>query len=710
MASVDEDLARIFGLPVLGLDEPRCPDRDGYAESLYNHMRVPGFKLRDIQIDGVYAYEMYGGMFGPVSVGGGKTALSILVAKVGMQRRGHQRVIILVPPEVFSQLTLRDLPQARKWLSLDGIPFYTVSGSRENRMRMASQPGPGVFIYSYSSLSTQTGMEEVAMISPTLMVLDEAHNVASPSSARTKRLQTAMVNIQNALKMGRLGPDVRVKEVEMVAMSGTMTKRSVKDYAHIAKRCLKERSPAPIKDMAIMSFSQAVDANVTGAGQGDLDVRRMDMIKQWARDQGWNHKEGRTDDEIRNMTAQDVVREAYQYRLRTAPGVISTGTTGVDASLIIAWSEPPRPRTDEGEALCKYMKMAAIDMKTPDGDSIDFGMHTFKWLWELTAGFYNSLIWPGLEVLMEERARKGTPVSTEEAAALLRGAEHQHKLLQDYHKALRRFLDDRHQPGCDTPMLVGQELTRQIAGRDIKYKLPVELVECYRAQKSASYDDLPQRKSRPIRICDYKVRATVQWAKAHVVSGEGGIMWYHHPELGRWCHEALTAAGIPHTFAPAGQNEAAFAPGLVLASYAHGTGKNLQHQRHNLIIEIRREASVMEQTLGRTHRSGQLADDVRVDVFVANGFDLSLFNAVLHDADYIQATMGQPQRLCFATYSPVIPPSDSRLMAKLGIIESFAPSQKVLAGPGDAITPPDALDYTAVFRSLAYMNPHAASR
>ncbi len=408
------------------------------------------------------------------------------------------------------------------------------------------------------------------------------------------------------------------------------------------------------------------------------------------------------------MTTQDHVREALQYRIRTAPGVISTAYTGVDASIIIAWSEPPRARTDEGEALAKYMHMAAIDMKTPDGDAIDFGMHTFKWMWELTAGFYNSLIWPGLGDLQEERARKGTPITDDEAAMMLRGAQHQHSLLQDYHKQLRVFLDGRHTPGCDTPMLVGQELTRQLNKQDPRFALPKELVETYRAQKAATFDDLPARKSRPIRICDYKVRATVEWARAHL--GEGGLMWYHHPALGAWCHEYLTAAGIPHTYAPAGKNEAAFAEGLVLLSYAHSTGKNLQHQRHNLIIELRREAAIMEQTLGRTHRSGQLADDVRVDVFVANGFDLSLFNAILHDSDYIQATMGQPQRLCFATYSPVIPPSDNRLMAKLGIIESHAPTQRVLAGPGDAITPPDALDWTSVFRSLAYLNPLSQPR
>jgi len=140
----------------------------------------------------------------------------------------------------------------------------------------------------------------------------------------------------------------------------------------------------------------------------------------------------------------------------------------------------------------------------------------------------------------------------------------------------------------------------------------------------------------------------------------------------------------------------------VLASYAHATGKNLQHQNHNLVIELRREAAIMEQMIGRTHRSGQQHDDVRVDIFVSNGFDLALFNAILRDSDYIQSTMGQSQRLCYATYSPVIPPSNPRLAVKLGIIEPHSDIRRWTTAAHDSITPPEALDLTSAFRSLNY--------
>jgi len=687
---------------MLPLGTARCPNRQVFEQGLLNHIPVDGFHLRDVQLDAAYTYEVHGGLLGPIGVGAGKTFLSILIHKIGMQRRGHYRGVIIVPPEVFSQLTIKDLPVARRNFALDGIPFYVVSGTRSNRMRVASQPGPGVFIYSYSSLSTQTGSDELAAISPTLIVLDEAHCVASPKSARTKRLNSLINDIEGALRAGRLGPNVTAKQVEMVALSGTITKKSVADYAHLARRALREQSPAPIRESAIGLFSAALDASVAGTGLTELDMMRMRMLEQWAEHHGWvPSNEGRAGIVL---TQQDYFREAYQYRLRTAPGVVSTSDTGVDASLIISWSEPARPRTVEADKLSEMMRVVAEDMVTPDGDPIDYGMHTFRWLWELSAGFYNSLSWPGEEELVAKHMRAGKPISTQEAEALILASMSHHKLLQKYHQKLRVYLDSQHVKGCDTPLLVAQELTRQLDGKEVRFKLPPILIETYRAHKAAQFDDLPARKSNVVRICDYKIKAAVEWARAHdpAHKGPGGIMWFHHPAVGEWVHEQLVAEGIQHTRAFAGQNEQAYSEGLVLASYAHATGKNLQHQNHNLVIELRREAAIMEQMIGRTHRSGQQHDDVRVDIFVSNGFDLALFNAILRDSDYIQSTMGQSQRLCYATYSPVIPPSNPRLAVKLGIIEPHSDIRRWTTAAHDSITPPEALDLTSAFRSLNY--------
>ena len=628
------------------------------------------------------------------------TLLTLLCAKIALQRRGHYRVMLLVPPEVYSQLATKDLPQARRWLALDAIPFWLVKGDVEHRRRTTQQPGPGCWIHSYSSISTKTGFEEILAISPTLVICDEAHNLANPTSARTKRWNNALVAVRDALLAGKLGPDVKAKELEVVALSGTITKKKIADYAHLARWCLKEQAPVPIRDTAVEAFGAVINADVSGTIQTDLDRKRMDELIVWAKEQGRDPYARQGDV---GLTVQEATREAYQYRLRTAPGVVATTDASVDCSLIISWAEPQRPSTVDAERMVELMRKVVEEMVTPDGDVIEFGMHSYKWLWELTGGFYNSLTWPTATMLKARWANNGKVLSDMECEALLQGALNHNKLLQKYHRLLRVYLDGQHHPGCDSPMLVGAELKRLHDGHPAKHPIPSALRDAWEAQKAAHYSDLPERGGQPVRICSYKVDAAVAWCKAH--EKVGGLIWYHHPAIGNWLHEKLTAAEIPHTFAAAGKNEAAYNDGLVICSYSHATGKNLQKQSHNLILEIRREAHVAEQMLGRTHRQGQKADDVRVDVIVSNGFDLAVFNALIRDADYAQMTTGMKQRLCYATYAPVVPPTNPRLLTRLGITPpgEYAKTRDVTTYQG--ITPPEALNFSDVFRSLAYVAP-----
>lgn len=699
MMTVDRELLRILSLPMMHPAVHRCPDRQGYARTLLNHAAPAGFMLRDLQIDAAYTYETKGGLLGPIGVGWGKTLITLLCAMIAIRKRGHERVMINVPSEVFSQLTETDLPEARKRLALDGIPFWIVDGDFRNRKRIAEQPGFGVWIYSYSSISTKAGHEELMAINPTCFICDEAHFLASPKSARTRRWTSVVKNAHEMFLAKKMSATLKARGVECVAISGTITKKSIEDYAHMAEWALGDNSPVPIAYTALSLFTSVIDATVKGTALMDIDYARMAQLVEWARIHGFDvygdaQKRGIT------LTVQDATREAFRYRLNSAPGVVATSDAGVDCSLIISWSEPPRPVTDESEKMVELMRAVVEDMKTPDGDVIDYGMHTFKWLWELSTGFYNSLVWPTEEQLQALWVGRGKPITQMEAGALIQAALTHHELLQAYHKELRYFLDGRHQPGCDTPMLVAKEIVEQIGGREPKVKLPPKLIQAYQTQKAAYFDDLPTRKPIPIRICPYKIDAAVEWCREYQKSG--GLIWYHHPAVGEWLSEKLTEQGLPHTLAKAGDDKAAYKPGLVVASYAHATGKNLQKQSRNLILEMRREADKMEQCLGRTHRTGQAADDVRVDVLVSNGFDLALFNAVIRDADYSQSTTGMRQRLCYATYSPVIPPTRPSLAVRLGIVSPHEVARAPTVAAQNTITPIEALSFKDVFRSAMY--------
>jgi hypothetical protein len=503
-----------------------------------------------------------------------------------------------------------------------------------------------------------------------------------------------------------VNPGTIARGIEVMALSGTITKKSLGDYAHIATRALGQQSPVPIREQAIKVVGSYIDAERGGGGipgsEYAVSQREQLIIENFIT---WAEEHGHQVRKAENGTPllpHEQVRQSFQARLRTVPGVVATNDTGVDASLLLSWREPKRPASAEAEAMVTLMKQVVIQGQTPNGDTIDYGMHQFKWLWELSAGFYNNMIWPDLDRVRSEYVRQwDRRISEVEAEALLEKAKNHHALLQEYHKVLRRFLERNHIPGCDTPMLVAAEIVRQQEGNK-KYDLPSDLVHAYllqRAEGPDTYPDLPTRYTTPVRVCDYKIRSAVEWAEEHRKTG--ALMWYHHPEIGRWLAEYLTHADIPHTYAPAGENEKVFNPGLVVASYSHGTGKNLMHQAHNLYVELRREANTMEQSLGRTHRSGQQSDTVKASLLIGNGFDLAFFAGILNDADYMQSVTGQPQRLCFADYDPVVPPVSPRLMYKLGIIKNIV-SSAAGAAQWEPLTPLEKAEELALFRGAAY--------
>jgi hypothetical protein len=81
---------------------------------------------------------------------------------------------------------------------------------------------------------------------------------------------------------------------------------------------------------------------------------------------------------------------------------------------------------------------------------------------------------------------------------------------------------------------------------------------------------------------------------------------------------------------------------------AHGTGKNLQAWSNQVLIHPLAHPSTWEQLLARTHRPGQQEDEVKFHVISGGLFGKAFYNAI-KDAQYIQDTTGQNQRLIYAT-------------------------------------------------------------
>jgi hypothetical protein len=87
----------------------------------------------------------------------------------------------------------------------------------------------------------------------------------------------------------------------------------------------------------------------------------------------------------------------------------------------------------------------------------------------------------------------------------------------------------------------------------------------------------------------------------------------------------------------------------VFASMAHTVGKNLQAFSKMLFTSPLTSGKAWEQALAREHRPGQTADDVIVHVYLGCRETWWAFWNARRDARYIEATLGQRQRLNQAT-------------------------------------------------------------
>jgi len=207
------DLTRIRSIPTA---EPL--DIDHVKASLHRALGAPGlsFPLRDVQAQALYA-AAHGGVFGAIRVGGGKTLISLL-APIVMQA---SRPVLLCPASL-------------------------VDKTEADRRRYAKdyRVAQHLRILSYEMLGRVRMAEELQRYQPDLIIADEVHRLKNKKAACTRRVARYM----------KENPATK-----FVALSGTVMKRSIKDFAHILRWCLKENAPVPLEDGELEEWAQALD-------------------------------------------------------------------------------------------------------------------------------------------------------------------------------------------------------------------------------------------------------------------------------------------------------------------------------------------------------------------------------------------------------------------------------------------------------------------
>ena len=635
-ASVDlADIDRIVSLPII----PEITEEEA-EEVSRRWLLAPAFKsgrrLLSTQAEGINAFEHFGAGFFKLGVGWGKTGLSLLCAEHAY-RNGADRLVLFVPSSVYPQLVKQDIKYWRKMFSLS-VPIHRLGNQTPKmRRRIVDAQRKGLYIMPFSLLSRPDSLHMLRSIDPDLIIADEAHGFKNRSSGRSKKLF--------GWKEERISEDREVPN--LVAMSGTMTSKHIADYHHLITWSLADGSPLPMSASLAKQWGSVIDSG--SIIDGDHQTGPLTQLVDWARTN--------FPDEVFKPTVSDF-RRAYKLRLITAPGVVSTGDQEIGTSLTITTLG-----SDSSDAeLVALVNKIKEENRTPNGDVIEHAMQEYKWLSELTAGFYNELLWPTAERLasrtwtIKEKEITFTEKSAEDALKL--AMEH-HERHQVYSKELREYLKDA-PLGQDTPMEVARLINQH------PEEMPGDLVMLYENMKACEtesveqFGTLVQRESHVHRVDDFKIRTSVEWAQCLVDAGEGGILWFWHNGIGQWLRDSLHAAGVDVLYCPAGKDanetiiDHAHSERVVVASIAaHGIGKNLQHFQHQLFVQWPRVATTAEQTLGRTHRTGQEADELVVYRFDTTSFDTLNFAACLNDSVYSHQSTGDRQKIVYANYDPL---------------------------------------------------------
>lgn len=639
------EIRRICGLPV------KAPLTSDEIESLNEEFLLArayadSFRLWGVQCEALRDFRDEGGLFSPIGVGWGKTIITQSVANLAYAS-GITKVMLLVPSAVLVQLMQADFPFARRRVPIS-YPVHCFGGKSLHQRRMLARSGKrGLYVLPYSLLSQRDGSEILELVRPGLIIADEADALANRKAARTKRV---MGYVEEARPKG-------------VCLSGTITSKSIKDYYHLIKWCLDERCPLPLSANLASEWAAKIDSDARSTDS----TGPIRPLVEWA-------QQNFPDERITEDTTG--FRLAYKLRLKSTPGVVATGDAEIGCSLILHNEPSPKPDDEDPEwaRLEDLRKRVVEQWLTPNGDEIEHAIHTWKWLYELSAGFYNELVFPTAGELAERESV--SPQIAEQALAL---AKAHHVSHQNYAKALRKWLETRGRHGLDTPWLVGLDISKHggaNVGADLAFLWEAlkssaeELREFALANRvhTGSLQELDKkisrsfRDSRVIRVCSYKIDHAVDWARGRLPKGEGAIIWVEHQGVGLWAVEKLREAGLNPLHCPAGDvhNERILDPAnakrLVVASMkAHGTGKNLQAFGFQFFLQWPRNAKIAEQTLGRLHRNGQQRSEVWTYTNTTSEFDQLNFAACLNDALYIHQTTGNRQKVVYATYSPQLP-------------------------------------------------------
>jgi hypothetical protein len=418
------EMQRILALPRRVLDLDR-------VEDITHIFRKPGGKmsLRPIQCAALIEAAYMQGLFAPIPVGYGKELVSFLIPTA----LDATRAVLLVPPSLRAQVD-------REMREVYGPHFHL----------------PALTVVSYTELSSQSKADVLERLKPDLIIANECHALRHKTAARTKRFMRYM----------SAHPECR-----FVALSGTITSRSIRDYSHLIELALRKASPLPRGYREVMDWAGAIDVKPEY-------VMRPGALTKFC-DEGEN------------------VRDGYSRRLIQSKGVITTDRQEIGASLVIRKLVPKIPK--RVQAVLAEIKNAW----SVEGNAFADILTQTAYLKQVACGFYYLWDWPG-----------GVPDYEWLAARSAWLAAVGEKL-------------KRAQPGLDSPGFLALAADRWLNG-----KREGTVWNCQEWEPWKAVKNRPEPPKKTIWIDDFLCRDALARAQEHAKERTPCIVWYENLAIG----------------------------------------------------------------------------------------------------------------------------------------------------------------------------------
>lgn len=558
------EIARIRALP-----------RNGDLEDVRAIVERPGatMRLRADQAQALSHAKAAGGLLAPLAVGRGKTLLACLLPTV----------LDRAPAVILTNAGL--VRQADEMMREYARHFYVSADIKW---------------LSYGILSSPQQFAVLDQIKPRLIIADECQALANKDSARAKRFNRYLKEHPDTL---------------FCAMSGTITRRSIKDYAHLAQLALGDRTPLPRDWQTLTEWAEAVDVTDKPRPPGALvELMTDEHLGQWLNASDPEGLEaGRSylrtaarrslgPESAEGAELQELGRECVRRRLTESVGVVASTENELEAKLKIEAIQAP-----QDEEVAKTLLGVVDRWERPDGELLTYGLEIARVTKHVRLGGFYRWVWPK-SVSPED---KSNWLATRKA----------------WRSDLREFLKRHSKVGLDSPYLVENAVKRG----ELSF------------QSYSPWVEARSKIEQPPTEWVWVSKTLVKFAADLVRHQEPLIVWTDTTAVGVEIASLLDCpwygAGED---AQVGILSERGTRTIVASIKAHGTGRNLQCFSNALVIGCPPSGAIWEQLLGRLHRSGQTSDVVTFYLF--NSF-FEEFRLACRDAEFVEMTTGNQQKL-----------------------------------------------------------------